>query len=130
MLDISFPTCENAAKSKLLFLTKFFHPFRQRLFRYPVKNIPNMRRGFIMMATSWLLIAASVDVYQAGIGSGYWIGQFSINWGREFLLNLRARLSWGRWVTIPLLREYESVAVYKSDRVELFMPKGRTYQCP
>lgn len=80
------------------------------------------------MATSWLLIAASVDVYQAGIGSGFWIGQLSIKWalgilgvvltfalilagigvilwrpdrisrGREFLLNLRARLSWGRWV--------------------------------
>jgi hypothetical protein len=38
--------------------------------------------------------------------------------------------AWVKWVTIPLLREYESVAVYQSDRIELFMPKGRTYQCP
>jgi hypothetical protein len=38
--------------------------------------------------------------------------------------------AWVKWVTIPLLREYESVAVYQSDRVELFMPKGRTYKCP
>ncbi|MBI3160567.1 MAG: hypothetical protein HYZ26_13295 [Chloroflexi bacterium] len=37
--------------------------------------------------------------------------------------------AWVAWVTEPLLAYYESVADYRSVRVELFMPIGRDYDC-
>jgi hypothetical protein len=37
--------------------------------------------------------------------------------------------AWVAWVTEPLLTYYESVADYRSVRVELFMPIGRAYAC-
>ena len=37
---------------------------------------------------------------------------------------------WVKWVTIPLLKHYESIANYKLVGVELFMPIGRDYTCP
>jgi hypothetical protein len=38
--------------------------------------------------------------------------------------------AWTRWVSIPLLSYYESVANYKDAAIELFMPIGRNFDCP
>lgn len=38
--------------------------------------------------------------------------------------------AWVAWVTIPLLQYYESVGEFKDAAIELFMPIGRTYDCP
>jgi hypothetical protein len=38
--------------------------------------------------------------------------------------------AWVRWVTEPLLNEYESVNKYREVAIELFMPIDRDYQCP
>lgn len=38
--------------------------------------------------------------------------------------------AWVKWVTIPLLQYYESVADFKDTAVELFMPMDRSYVCP
>jgi hypothetical protein len=38
--------------------------------------------------------------------------------------------AWVRWVTTPLLQNYESVADYKDVAVEMFMPIGRDFDCP
>jgi hypothetical protein len=37
--------------------------------------------------------------------------------------------AWVKWVTIPLLHEYESIADFKDAAIEMFMPIGRTYEC-
>jgi hypothetical protein len=38
--------------------------------------------------------------------------------------------AWVTWVTIPLLKYYESIADFKDTAVEMFMPIGRNYECP
>jgi hypothetical protein len=38
--------------------------------------------------------------------------------------------AWVTWVTIPLLKYYESIADFKDTAVELFMPINRNYECP
>lgn len=38
--------------------------------------------------------------------------------------------AWTRWVSIPLLSYYESVANYRDAAIELFMPIGRNFDCP
>lgn len=38
--------------------------------------------------------------------------------------------AWIKWVTVPLLRHYESVANYRDAAIELFMPIDRTFDCP
>lgn len=38
--------------------------------------------------------------------------------------------AWRRWVSLPLLRYYESVHDFRDAGVETFMPIGRTFECP
>ncbi len=38
--------------------------------------------------------------------------------------------AWKRWVSVPLLRYYESVHDFRDAGVETFMPIGRTFECP
>lgn len=38
--------------------------------------------------------------------------------------------AWKRWVSIPLLRYYESVHDFQDAGVETFMPIGRSFECP
>jgi hypothetical protein len=38
--------------------------------------------------------------------------------------------AWVKWVSIPLLARYESVADYKDAAIELFMPLERSFDCP
>lgn len=38
--------------------------------------------------------------------------------------------AWVTWVTTPLLQHYESVGDFKDAAIELFVPIGRTYDCP
>jgi hypothetical protein len=38
--------------------------------------------------------------------------------------------AWVTWVSIPLLDHYETVAEFKDAAIELYMPIGRTFDCP
>jgi len=37
--------------------------------------------------------------------------------------------AWVKWVTIPLLQNYESIADFKDAAIEMFMPIDRAYEC-
>ncbi len=38
--------------------------------------------------------------------------------------------AWVQWVTVPLLQHYESISDYRDVGVEIFLPRGRHFECP